>query len=96
MNTGRTNRSKYYEIEKWGPFEGKALYSDLADVNWWKRNGGWGGSNSCNSLSGSDGQQWHPGVEHDERLYVFNADACGRTLIEYEASYQKMNVVYVQ
>jgi hypothetical protein len=84
MNTGRTNRSNYYSYEKWGPQDGKIMVSDLSNIGWWKKNGGWGGSNACNVLNASDGQQFHPEVKKDEKLYVFVPDLCGRSMIEFE------------
>ena len=50
MNTGREDRLRYQSIEKWGPGFGLQLYDSLAPVKWWKENGGYMGSNACNTL----------------------------------------------
>jgi hypothetical protein len=93
MNTGKSDRSRYCEIEKWGPHDGKYMVSDLSDIKWWKKNGGWDGSNACNDVRGSDGQLWHPDVTEDERLYVFIPDSGGRILLEYEAVVKPLSLL---
>ena len=32
INTGRGDRSKYYQIERWGPGHGEQLYKGEADI----------------------------------------------------------------
>jgi len=34
----------------------------LNKTSWWKIGGGFNGSNACNKIEGTDGQQFHPGV----------------------------------
>ena len=75
LKTGHTDMSEYYQIDKWGPLQDD-LYEDLSPARWWTRDGSYNGSNACNMLSGSDGQQFPPGIEDDDKLYVFATDIC--------------------
>ena len=75
MKTGVEDMDEYYQIDKWGPLQDE-LYEDLTPARWWTSNGSYKGSNACNLLSGSDGQQFPPGVEDDDKLYVFATDIC--------------------
>ena len=50
INTGHADRSKYFEIEKWGPEWGRQLYEDMTPVEWWPKNSGYKGSNSANDI----------------------------------------------
>ena len=73
----------YTEILQWGPEEGK-LYDDLTKALWWTANYGYNGSNSANTLRGTDGQQFHPSVQDDEQLWIFSTDLCRSMYLEYE------------
>ena len=50
MNTGYSDRSKYAQLERYGPEWGKKLYDDLTPLNWWRKDSGYQGSNIVNSL----------------------------------------------
>ena len=73
----------YMAINRWGP-DAKTLWDDLTPVNWWTKNGGPNGSNVCNLLKGSDGQQFPPYVKDTDKLYIFQTDICRSLFISYE------------
>ena len=50
INTGHADRSKYFEIERWGPKWGRQLYEDMTPVEWWPKNRGYKGSNAANDI----------------------------------------------
>ena len=50
INTGYSDRSKYFEIERWGPEWGRKLHDNLTPVRWWRKNSGYQGSNIANVL----------------------------------------------
>ena len=50
INTGYSDRSKYFEIERWGPEWGRRLYDNLTPAKWWRKNSGYQGANSANIL----------------------------------------------
>ena len=66
---------RYAEIEQWGPSLDN-LYDDLTPADWWTPQGGYLGSNACNTLKGTDGQQFHPDISKKERLWLFQTDIC--------------------
>jgi hypothetical protein len=73
----------YYSINRWGPTNG-SLFDDLTPALWWEENGGYNGSNACNDLKGTDGQQFHPDVKDDETLWIFQTDLCRNLFIKYK------------
>ena len=56
----------------------------LTPANWWTKNRGPNGSNVCNLLKGSDGQQFPPYVRDTDKLYIFQTDVCRSLFISYE------------
>ncbi len=45
-------------------------------MKWWKKNGSYLGSNVCNKLEGTDGQQFQPGLKTDDKIVIFQTDLC--------------------
>ena len=84
----------YLEIESWNPNDLVTFYEDLTPADWWEEDGGWRGSNDCNSLIGSDGQQFKPGLSKDERIWVFQTDICRSMYAEFDVSYRLFECVH--
>ncbi len=95
VNTGAQNRSLYQEIEQWGPYDGEVFYKDLAPLHWWKKNGGYRGSNVCNEIRGTDGTQFHPDVREDDKLYIFSVETCSSIFLEFEVWRQRCDRIRV-
>ena len=82
-NTGHDDMDDYMEIEKYGKDEGE-LFDDLTPLNWWEPNNGYEGSNNCNLLRGTDGQQFHPDITKEEKIWVYQTDICRTIFGEYK------------
>ena len=41
-------------------------------------------NNICNWIRGTDGQQFHPYVNRDDRLWIFQKDICRSVYMEYQ------------
>lgn len=80
----RDHLDQFLQINKWGQDENGALYEDLTRANWWTENGGINGSNACNLLKGSDGQQFPPFVKNDDIFHVFASDICRTIFVTYQ------------
>ena len=74
---------EYLQINRWGKDQ-ENLWEDLTPASWWKENGGPNGSNACNFLKGSDGQQFPPYVKDTDKLYIFQTDVCRSLFITYQ------------
>ena len=83
----------FLQINRWGPdketlvrvpLNSTTLYDDLTPSSWWTKDGGPNGSNACNLLKGSDGQQFPPYVKDTDKLYIFQTDVCRSLFITYE------------
>ncbi len=85
VNTGATDRRLYCQTERWAPLDGRVYRKELTQMKWWRRNGGYRGSNAANEIRGTDGQQFHPNVAEDDRLHVFSTDVCASFFMEFEA-----------
>ena len=57
----------------------------------WEVGGGYNGSNDCNTLRGTDGQQFHPDVSEDERLWIFQTDLCRVMFLEFQAWHSQIS-----
>ena len=77
------NMDKYLQINSWASEQGKEYNTDLTSARWWTKDGGHLGSNACNLLKGSDGQQFPPGVSDTDTLYVFATDICRSIYLKY-------------
>ena len=44
-------------------------------------------NNICNWVRGTDGQQFHPYVTRDDRLWIFQQDICRSVFMEYQVIY---------
>jgi len=62
----------------------KKTFSDLTSMKWWKVNGSYGGSNICNNLEGTDGQQFRPGLKTDDKIVIFQTDLCRTMHMTYQ------------
>ena len=52
VSTGEADMATYVEIEKWG-VDLENLDQNLTGMGWWQQNGGWKGSDACNTLKGN-------------------------------------------
>lgn len=77
--------SRYVEIEKWGVTM-DTLSHNLTSAGWWEVGGGYRGSDACNTLRGTDGQQFHPDVQEDELLWIFQTDLCRVMFTRFKVS----------
>ena len=57
---------------------------DLNSTLWWTKGGGYKGSNACNMLEGTDGQQFHPDLQDNEKLWIFSTDLCRSMFLTYQ------------
>ncbi len=62
---------------------------DLNKTTWWKVGGGFNGSNACNKIEGTDGQQFHPDLKEDEKLWIFSTDLCRSMFLTFQVNRRK-------
>lgn len=53
-------------------------------MQWWKENGSYLGSNICNKLEGTDGQQFQPGLKPEDKIVIFQTDLCRTMHMTYQ------------
>ena len=59
------------ESYQWGSDSGEKFWGNQADVDGNKL-----GNNTCNILKGTDGNQFPPGVQKENPLWIFNPAPC--------------------
>ncbi|KAG9509931.1 Lysosome membrane protein 2 [Fragariocoptes setiger] len=63
---------RFMQIDSW---------NNMTQLNVWPKGGPSG--NACNTIQGTDGSQFHPGLKRDTRLYVFSPEVCRSLQLEY-------------
>ena len=79
-------------------------YGPYGDHGWWEQNNGHIDhifhnttdnnitvyhNNICNWPRGTDGQQFHPYVEKEETLWIFQTDICRSLFLRYQVSFKQ-------
>ena len=72
--------------EEWETMTGMNNVKDVAKVVSYggKKSLDFWTSDKCNSIQGTDGSLFHPGVEANETLYLFNRDLCRSLPLVYQ------------
>ena len=70
FRTGRNNLADVGKVHSW---------DDQTALDFWKND-----TEYCNAITGTDGSTFHPEIERNETLHIFNRDLCRSLPLVYQ------------
>ena len=76
FRTGQSNLLDVGKVYSW---------NDQTELDFWKND------SSCNAIKGTDGSTFHPEIQRNETLHIFNRDLCRSLPLVYQKDVVESN-----